>query len=149
MAKQLKIKLLSNRFETLYSRATSTSAGLDLYADFTTVDFITIYPSETAQIPTGVAVKLPKGTAGLVCPRSGLARDEGLTVLNAPGVIDEDYTGEIKVLVHNTTRHVRQIKSGQKIAQLVIVPCIIPKIIEVTQLPNTERGDKGFGSSGK
>lgn len=149
MAKILKIKILSNLLETYYSRATNKSAGLDLYANLKPDASVNLYAHETALVPTGIAIQLPDNTVGLICPRSGLAQKEGLTVLNGPGVIDEDYTGEIKVLIHNTTDSLKVIIPEEKIAQLVIVPCIYPKIREVTQLTKTKRGDKGFGSSGK
>jgi dUTP pyrophosphatase len=123
------------------------AGGLDLYA---AVD-AEIWAGCTKLVRTGFKVEIPRGYAGLVTPRSGLAFKEGITVLNAPGLIDSDYRGEIGVLLHNTrnlgTYDVRQ---GDRIAQLVVVP--LPKvelfIVDGEELSSTERGERGFGSTG-
>ncbi|HEU4703449.1 MAG TPA: dUTP diphosphatase, partial [Conexibacter sp.] len=120
-------------------------AGLDLRA---AID-ITVGPGERAMIPTGVAVAIPEGHAGLVLPRSGLASKRGLTMANAPGLIDAGYRGEIRVLLLNTDRETPcEIAVGDRIAQLVLVKLELPATVEVDELPASERGAGGFGSSG-
>jgi len=136
------------------TRATPRSAGLDLYAwivdDSAFSPGSVIVPSRgQTTVLTGVAVKIPAGHVGLCCPRSGLARNFGITVLNAPGVIDEDYTGEMAVILVNHRLGDYHVKHGERIAQLVIVPVAYASIEIVTELPVTERGASGFGSSGK
>jgi dUTP pyrophosphatase len=121
-------------------------AGLDLTAD---VDAV-IEPGERAMIPTGVAVAIPEGHAGLVLPRSGLASREGLTLANSPGLIDPGYRGEVTCAVVNLdlTRAVR-IARGERIAQLVVVPLAAVSPIWMDELPASERGEGGFGSTGR
>lgn len=128
-------------------RAKARSAGLDVYA---CVDApVTLQPGERRLIPTGVAIVLPEDSVGLYCPRSGIARDGGVTVLNAPGVHDEDYTGEACVLVVNLGDADYVIRPGDRVAQLVIVPVIYADVAVVDVLPTTERGTAGFGSTGR
>lgn len=124
------------------TRATDGSAGFDLYA----LDSCYIGPGEWKKIKTGVSLKVGKGNVGLVCPRSGLAAKHGVTVLNAPGIIDEDYRGEVCVLLHSVSEDF-VVEKGMRIAQLVIVQCITGAV-EVDELDATARGDSGFGSSG-
>jgi dUTP pyrophosphatase len=100
-------------------------------------------------LPTGVSIALPDGYVGLVHPRSGLAAKHGITVLNAPGTVDSGYRGEILVTLLNTSDTPFEITRGDRIAQLVIQQYETAKFIEVEELPGTERGDTGFGSSGK
>ncbi len=101
-------------------------------------------------VHTGVYAAIPHNHVGLVCPRSGLALNQGLTVLNAPGIIDSNYRGELCVILHNTSERAVTITAGQRIAQLVITPVAHVKIIPESQLPeNTERGENGFGSTGE
>ena len=121
-------------------------AGLDLYAR----SDVALAPGERAVVPTGVAVVLPRGCVGLVHPRSGLAARHGLTVVNAPGTIDEGYRGEIKVIVinHDPAAPV-QISRGDRIAQLVIQRVEAVTVVEVEDLDDTARGAGGFGSSGR
>lgn len=132
------------------TRAYSTDAGLDLYATFPKPETVSVMiPAGIRRsIPTGVAVWIPAGYVGLVCPRSGLAAKESLTVLNSPGVIDHGYTGELFVLLVNHGQSYAKIERGQRIGQLLVVP--IPEIeLEVVEvLPSSERGGQGFGSSG-
>lgn len=138
------------------TRATARSAGVDLYAclgDGTDPTLTLDIPGNSRTvIPTGIAVVIPEGHVGLCCPRSGLARHHGLTVLNSPGVIDEDYVGELGVIVINHSPSGSRsytVKHGERIAQLVITPVVYTGIEIVHELPTTERGPHGFGSTGK
>ena len=99
-------------------------------------------------IPTGVAIALPPGVAGLVTPRSGLAAAHGITLVNTPGLIDPNYRGEIKVILRNEGREPFAVEAGDRIAQLLLVPFWAPEIEVVATLTGTERGSAGFGSSG-
>jgi dUTP pyrophosphatase len=129
----------------LPTRAHPGDAGLDLYA----VQAAVLAPGERASIPTGIAVEIPPGHAGLVLPRSGLAARHGISVVNAPGLIDADYRGEVRVLLLNTDReHAFELAAGDRIAQLVIVAVAIAEVDEVPSLTDTIRGAGGFGSSG-
>ena len=129
----------------LPSYATSGAAGLDLRA----AEAATLKPGARALIATGIAIALPKNHEAQVRPRSGLAVKHGVTVLNAPGTIDEDYRGEIKVPLINHGAEDFVIKRGDRIAQMVIAPVTHAKLIEVSSLDETARGVGGFGSSGK
>jgi len=120
-------------------------AGLDLYAADTT----TLRPGERALVPTGIALAIPAGFVGLVHPRSGLAVDHGLTVLNAPGTIDAGYRGEVKVLLVNLGQDVVEITHGQRIAQLLLMRIGLADVREVDLLDATVRGAGGFGSTGR
>jgi dUTP pyrophosphatase len=121
-------------------------AGSDLYA----AEDALIAPGGRARIPTGIAVAVPDGHAGLVLPRSGLAHKHGVTLANAPGLIDSGYRGELQVLLLNTDREQPfELRAGERIAQLMIVPFAAPQWSEVAQFEEqTARGDGGFGSSG-
>lgn len=120
-------------------------AGLDLRAR---VD-VRLAPGERALIPTGIAIALPPGFAALVHPRSGLALRRGLGLLNAPGTIDAGYRGEIGVIaVNHDPREPIDIQRGDRIAQLVIVPVAGARLVEVSALPGSHRGEGGFGSTG-
>jgi dUTP pyrophosphatase len=118
-------------------------AGLDLRAS----EAATLEPGGRRLVPTGVAVA--DGYAGLVLPRSGLALQQGVTVLNAPGLIDSGYRGELKVLLVNHGIEAVAIARGERIAQLVIQPVTQARLVEVDQLPDSARGDGGFGSTGR
>lgn len=126
------------------TRGSVCAAGLDLYS---IVD-ATLDPGQRQRIPTGVAVAIQPGYCGQVCPRSGLADKNGVTVLNAPGIVDSDYRGEVGVLLINHGQAPYDIKAGDRIAQLVILQVAMPNLIEVDHLPNSARGDNGFGSTG-
>lgn len=129
----------------LPTRAYSGDAGLDLYA----LNDGRLEPGQRASVRTGVAVEIPDGQAGLVLPRSGLARRHGISVVNAPGLIDAGYRGELEVLLLNTDRSQPfSISAGDRIAQLVIVDVQTPEVVEVDELALSQRGDGGFGSSG-
>lgn len=107
-------------------------------------------PGSQYVIPTGVKVAIPPGYAGLVLPRSGLALNHGITVLNAPGLIDPNYRGEIKVLLINTNLYdAFEVERGDRIAQFMVVPVAPIELVAVDELPETERADNGFGSSGR
>ena len=122
------------------------AAGADLYA---CLDHpVMIAPGETGWIPTGIALEVPKGCAGLVYARSGLACKKGLAPANKVGVIDSDYRGEVVVVLHNHGTEVQTIEHGERIAQLVITPVLTPVYEEVTELSSSERGTGGFGSTG-
>ena len=109
---------------------------------------VIVAPGETAWIPTGIALELPKGCAGLVYARSGLACKKGLAPANKVGVIDSDYRGQIVVVLHNHGTEPQQISSGDRIAQLVITPVWTPAYEEVNEISSSERGAGGFGSTG-
>jgi len=108
-----------------------------------------IPPGEHRVVPTGIAIALPPGIAGLVTPRSGLAAQHGITLVNTPGLIDPDYRGEIKVILRNEGRESFAVEAGDRIAQLLLVPFSAPEIEVVAALTRTERGSAGFGSSGR
>jgi dUTP pyrophosphatase len=130
---------------TLPTRTHPGDAGLDLYA----LEPATLEPGERASIATGIAVEIPPGQAGLVLARSGLAARHGIALVNAPGLIDSGYRGELRVLLLNTDRRRRfELAAGDRIAQLVLVAIALPAPVEVTALEDSERGQGGFGSSG-
>jgi dUTP pyrophosphatase len=140
----LQVRRLDERAQ-LPSRAYPGDAGLDLYA----LDDGVLGPGERASIRTGIAVEIPDGQAGLVLPRSGLAARHGIAIVNAPGLIDSGYRGEIRVLLLNTDRAASfAFSSGERIAQLVLVRIETPEVVEVVELATSERGAGGFGSSG-
>jgi dUTP pyrophosphatase len=125
-------------------QAYAGDAGLDLAA----CDRVAIGPGERALVGTGLAVAIPDGYAGFVQPRSGLAAEHGVTVLNTPGLIDSGYRGEVRVILHNSDRATPfVVEPGMRIAQLVVVPLAEVEPIEVEELPASERGVRGFGSS--
>jgi len=129
---------------TLPVRAYEHDAGLDLAAS----ERIELGPGERALVATGLTIAIPEGHAGFVQPRSGLAARHGITVLNTPGLVDAGYRGELKVVLLNTDRSERfVVEPGMRIAQLVVVPVATPRLVEVDVLPDSERGEKGFGSS--
>jgi dUTP pyrophosphatase len=129
----------------LPTRAHAGDAGLDLYS----LDALRLGPGERAAARTGIAVEIPAGQAGLVLPRSGLAGRHGIALVNAPGLIDSGYRGELRVLLLNTDRvQTFSLGAGDRIAQLVLVEIRTPVPIEVDELDRSERGEGGFGSSG-
>jgi len=128
------------------TRAHPGDAGLDLYA----CEAAHIGPGERWSVGTGVAVEIPEGHAGLVLPRSGLAMKHGIALVNAPGLIDAGYRGEIRVLLLNTDpAETFRVEAGDRIAQLVIAPIALAEPVEVEELARSSRGDGGFGSSGR
>ena len=145
--KALKIKRVSDK-AILPRRATEGSAGMDLSACLE--EPVTIAPGERVRIPTGIAIGLPsKETVGLVYARSGMAVRDGIALTNGVGVIDSDYTGEIQVGLINLSKEPYTINPGQRIAQLVVAPILLPAIEEVEDLTETQRGRGGFGSTGR
>jgi dUTP pyrophosphatase len=130
---------------TLPTRAYPGDAGLDLYA----LEPLTLEPGERASARTGIAVEIPEGHAGLVLPRSGLAARHGIALVNAPGLIDAGYRGELQILLLNTDRTTAcSIAAGDRIAQLVLIAVVTPAVAEVAELGGSTRGAGGFGSSG-
>ena len=126
-------------------RAHDDDAGYDLHA----LEPATLAPGERATIRTGIAIELPAGHAGLVVPRSGLAARHGIAIVNAPGLVDSGYRGELKVLLLNTDATASfAVSAGDRIAQLVIVAVAAPAVVEAGALAATVRGEGGFGSSG-
>lgn len=123
------------------------AAGADLYACLERD--VTIAPGETVFVPTGLAMELPRGYAGLIYARSGLACKRGLAPANKVGVVDSDYRGEFIVALHNHGSQPQTISHGERIAQLVVTPVLIPEYIEVETLSDTQRGTGGFGSTGR
>jgi dUTP pyrophosphatase len=129
----------------LPTRAYDGDAGYDLRA----LEPVTIGPGERAQVRTGIALELPTRSAGLVLPRSGLAAKHGIALVNAPGLIDEGYRGEIEVLLLNTDREAPfAVAAGDRIAQLVVIRVETPDVVEVDDLAPSKRAAGGFGSSG-
>ena len=151
MVRTLKFKRLTST-AILPTRATAGAACFDLYAD----ERAWVDDMRTRRtIGTGIAIELPPGHVGLVCSRSGLAAKEGVFVLNAPGVIDEDYRGEIKVILGRLpytpqwpSEQYTMIEPGMRIAQLMIMPVTHLPVVEVTDLTTTARGERGLGSTG-
>ena len=126
------------------NRALSGDAAVDLQCS----EDVALEPGERAAVPTGIAIAVPEGYAGLVLPRSGHAHRSGIGVVNGPGLIDPGYRGEVKVLLINHGRERVQFQSGDRIAQLLIVPAPAVEWVEVDELDETERGAGGFGSTG-
>lgn len=138
------LKLNDNAFIPEYG--TEHSAGCDLRACLT--ENIVMKPGEIAVINTGIAIQIPEGYFGMVCPRSGLAAKYGITVLNAPGIIDSDYRGELKEILINLSDKDFTIEHGMKVAQLIITPYQKVSWTETKTLNETSRGAGGFGSTG-
>ncbi len=120
----------------------------DAGVDLASVEDLVLGEGERALVATGIAIAIPPGYGGFVQPRSGLAAKHGITLTNSPGLIDSSYRGEIKVILQNTSHADFQIKAGDRIAQLVVMPVEQPQFELVDELPDSRRGDGGFGSSG-
>lgn len=145
MASSVPAKRLDPRAK-LPAYGSPDAAGADLYA---LIDSrITIAPGQTVLIHTGLALAIPRGYVGLVCARSGLATKRGLAPANKVGVIDADYRGELMVALHNHSGEAQVIEDGDRVAQLLIIPCSSFQFEEVDDLDGTQRGDGGFGSTG-
>ena len=132
---------------TLPSYGSKEAAGADLYA--CTDGAVAIAPGETKFIPTGIALELPLGYAGFIYARSGIACKRGLAPANKVGVIDSDYRGKVMVALHNHSNTEAQIENGERVAQLVVAPYLTVCFEEAEELCDTERGEGGFGSTGK
>ncbi len=128
----------------LPSTAHPSDAGFDLHARSST----TLGPGERALVPTGIAVAIPDGYVGMVAPRSGLAVRHGIGVVNGPGIVDSGYRGEIQVVLINHGQQPVTLERGDRIAQLLVVAHAAAALVEVDSLPDSVRGDSGFGSSG-
>jgi len=142
------LRLPHGRGLPLPAYATAEAAGVDLSAAIDGAETIELKPFERALIPTGFSLEIPRGYEGQVRPRSGLALKKGVTILNAPGTIDSDYRGEVKVLLVNLGTEPFRISRGARIAQLVIAPVTRVRFIEREEIAATTRGEGGFGSTG-
>ncbi len=142
---KLAVRRLSDR-ATLPARSYEHDAGLDLHA----AEPALLAPGERASVGTGLAIELPEGHAGLVVPRSGLAARHGISLVNAPGLVDAGYRGELRVLLLNTDRlHAFEVSVGERIAQLLVVAVAMLEPVEVVELAVSQRAGRGFGSSGR
>lgn len=143
---KIKIKKLTDTAKTP-TRGSEHAAGYDMYADVK--EDVQIKPQETVKIGTGLAMEIPDGYFGAIFARSGLAAKEGLRPANCVGVCDSDYRGEYIVAIHNDSEETRTITAGERIAQLVVMPYLPVTFDEVAELTDTNRGEGGFGSTGK
>ena len=143
----VKIKIVNRGTQQLPAYATPQSAGMDLRANIT--ESITLQPMERRIIPTGLHIALPEGYEAQVRPRSGLAFKHGITVLNSPGTIDADYRGEIGVILVNLSDKTFIVNPGERIAQMVVARYERVEWDEVAELDSTDRGEGGFGSTGR
>lgn len=146
MFNPIQIKKLSNT-AIVPTKGSEYAAGLDLYADLK--EAIQVNPGDTLKVPTGIAMSIPNGLFGAIYARSGLATKQGLAPANKVGVIDSDYRGEIVVVLYNQSPIPQVVHPGDRIAQIVIQPYIDYEIDIVDELDETERGESGFGSTGK
>ena len=144
---QLKVKVINKSKHKLPAYSTPQSAGMDLRANID--ESLTLHPMERKLITTGIYMALPIGYEAQIRPRSGLALKHGITVLNTPGTVDADYRGEVMVLLVNLSQEDFIVNDGERIAQMVIARAEQAKIEVVTELTDTERGEGGFGSTGK
>ncbi len=143
----MKVKIVNKSGNKLPEYSTSKSSGMDLRAMLK--ENLIIKPFERAIVPTGLFIELPDGYEAQIRPRSGLAADKGITVLNSPGTIDCDYRGEIKVILINLSNEEFALKNGERIAQMVISKYEKIKLIETEYVNNTKRGSGGFGHTGR
>jgi dUTP pyrophosphatase len=141
---QLEVKLLHPE-----ARAPMRGREGDAGYDLSCVESFVLRPGERKLVPTGVAIALPEGVAGLVMPRSGLAHRHGIACVNSPGLIDPNYRGELRVVLVNHGDEMWRAHAGDRIAQLLLVPYWAPELRVVDELPGSERGADGFGSSGR
>ena len=142
----IRIKKLNEK-AILPTYGSSEAAGADLYACLDAD--VTIAPGETVFVPTGLAMEVPKGCAGLIYARSSLGSKRGLAPANKVGVIDSDYRGQVMVALHNHGKVSQTIAYGERIAQLLITPVFTPGFVEAAELDDTQRGAGGFGSTGR
>ena len=141
LIKKLDKKVITPEYKT------KGSSGMDLMANIK--DAVFLKPGKSDIIPTGIAISIPVGYEIQIRPRSGLAAKKKITVLNAPGTIDADYRGEIKVILINLGNEEFKINPNDRIAQMVLCPVIKAELVEVDELQNTKRGEGGFGSTGR
>lgn len=147
MTQKVRIKKLNDK-AVIPVYGSEFAAGADLFA-FTEGETVEIAPHETKFIHTGIALEVPIGYAGLIYARSGAACKRGLAPANKVGVVDSDYRGEVMIALHNHSETVQSIEDGERIAQMVIAPYLTAEFIEVADLEDTERGEGGFGSTGR
>ena len=140
------MNIINKSDNELPTYGTSLSAGLDLRADL--AESVKLEPLERMIIPTGLFIELPPKTVGLVCPRSGLAAKHGISIVNAPGIIDEDFKGELKVILINLSNESFTINHGDRIAQLVLTEYKQVSLELTDKLQDTQRGEEGFGHTG-
>ena len=143
----MRVKIVNKSNHRLPEYATPGSAGMDLKAN--TTEPIVLKPLERQMVPTGIHIQLPEGYEAQIRPRSGLAAKHGISIVNAPGTVDADYTGEIKVILINLSNENFVINPGERIAQMVVARYERVEWDEVATLDETERGEGGFGSTGK
>lgn len=146
MMERIRVKKLKSG-ASLPTYGTLEAAGADLYACLEAP--VTIGPGESAFIPTGIALEVPRGCAGLIYARSGMACKRGLAPANKVGVVDSDYRGEITVVLHNHGSAAQTVCHGERIAQFIITPVLTPVYTEADELTDTQRATGGFGSTGK
>jgi dUTP pyrophosphatase len=144
---KINVKIVNQSAFPLPEYATTGSAGMDLRANLQNI--VLLKPLERTLIPTGLFIELPEGYEAQIRPRSGLAIKRGLTLLNTPGTIDADYRGEIKVIMVNVSGEDQPIQPGERIAQMIIAPYMQIQWEEAAILSETDRGDGGFGHTGK
>lgn len=144
--KKIKVKRLREG-AALPTYGTEFSAGADLYACLESD--VVIAPGETKKIPTGIAMEIPVGYAGLIYTRSSLGTKRGLAPANKVGVVDSDYRGEFLIFLHNHGTEAQTISHGDRVAQLLVTPVYTPGFVEADELSDTARGTGGFGSTGK
>lgn len=143
---QVEVRVQAEEGASFPGYESADAAGLDLRALLASP--LRLAPGERALVPTGLRLAIPRGYEGQVRPRSGLAARSGITILNAPGTVDSDYRGEVKVVLINLGQEPVEIQPGERIAQLVICPVVQARLVPVASLPGTERGEAGFGSTG-
>lgn len=142
------VKIINKSDNNLPAYETSSSAGMDLRA-YLPEGPITLKPMQRTLVPTGLFMEIPEGYEGQVRPRSGLAIKNGITVLNTPGTIDADYRGEVKIILINLSDSDFVINSGERVAQIVFAKCEQMEVVNVETLSETERGEGGFGHTGR
>jgi dUTP pyrophosphatase len=141
----MEVKFVPTRFEFQgLEQATVGSAAVDLALPMS----VAIMPMSTVIVPMGFKMEIPEGHAALIMPRSGMASKLGVTISNSPGLIDSDYRGEVRVALYNRNSFVMDLKKGERVAQMMIIPALQFKMTEVKELSDTERGEGGFGSTG-
>ncbi|MBQ7697113.1 MAG: dUTP diphosphatase [Paludibacteraceae bacterium] len=140
------IRIINRSDNPLPQYETPQAAGMDIRCFIP--EPVTLQPFERHLFPTGLFIELPEGYEAQIRPRSGLALKRGLTVLNTPGTIDADYRGEIGIILINLSGEPQTILTGERIAQMVIAPCMQPQLLQVSQINQTDRGEGGFGHSG-
>ena len=142
------VKIVNKSDNNLPAYETSSSAGMDLRA-YLPEGPITLKPMQRTLVPTGLFMEIPEGYEGQVRPRSGLAIKNGITVLNTPGTIDADYRGEVKIILINLSDTDFVINSGERVAQIVFAKCEQMEVVNAETLSETERGEGGFGHTGR